>query len=95
MDLTTLSSILTAVVGLLAIFGGVYWTKFHTLLKEGAEAVVALATFIGDLKTALKPDENGKVNITEQEAQQLKTSAENLYREFKDVVAVFKRGVVK
>ncbi|GAH36491.1 unnamed protein product, partial [marine sediment metagenome] len=30
-----------------------------------------------------------------QEAQQLKTSAENLYREFKDVVAVFKRGVVK
>jgi len=93
MDLTTLSSILTAIVGLLAIFGGIYWTKFHTLLKEGAEVVVALATFIGDLKTALKPDENGKVNITEQEAQLLKDSAEKLCKEFKDVIGVFKRGV--
>jgi len=95
MDLTTLSSILTAIVGLLAIFGGIYWTKFHTLLKEGAEAVIALATFIGDLKTALKPDENGKVRITEEEADQLIRAYETLLKEWKDVLAVFKHGVSK
>lgn len=93
MDMSTLSAILTVIAGIFAVFGGIYWGKFHKLLKEGAEAVLALATFIGDLKTALKPDEDGKVRITEEEALVLKTSAEKLYKEFKDVVNVFKRGV--
>ena len=95
MDLTTLSSILTAVVGLLAIFGGIYWTKFHNLLKEGAEATIALATLLGDFKTAVKPDEDGKIRITEEEADQLIRAYETLLKEWKDVLAVFKHGVSK
>lgn len=92
MDLTTLSSILTAVVGLLAIFGGIYWTKFHSVLKEGAEAAMALATLLGDFKTAVKPDEDGKIRITEEEADQLIRAYETLLKEWKDVLAVFKRS---
>ena len=95
MDLTVLSSILTAIVGLLAIFGGVYWKKFNNLLKESAEMVVALSVFIGDLRTALKPNGDGKVEITEEEARSLVEKYESLRKEFKDVIQVFKSGVSK
>jgi len=95
MDATTLASILTAIIGILAVFGGVYWKKFNTLVKEGAEAAMALATLLGDFKTAVKPDEDGKIRITEEEADILVRAYETLLKEWKDVLVVFKQGSSK
>lgn len=95
MDTTTLASILTAIIGILAVFGGVYWKKFNTLVKEGAEAAIAMATLLGDFKTAVKPDEDGKIRITEEEAEILVRAYEMFLKEWKDVLVVFKHGVGK